>query len=100
MMGFPKPQSRAAEKKDDARAKEAHWQKVRREVLARDRWKCRMCGSSQQVEVHHLRPRSLGREDSTSNCLVLCRIHHADRHAGRLFIRGNDANRGLYFDKP
>lgn len=100
MMGFPKPQSRAAEKKADTREKETRWQKVRREVLFRDGYKCRLCGDSKLVDVHHLRPRSLGREDSTANCLVLCRIHHADRHAGRLFIRGADANHALYFEQP
>jgi 5-methylcytosine-specific restriction endonuclease McrA len=94
----PKQPSRAAEKKVRRRAVEKEWQSVRSQVLRRDRWKCRHCKSAERIEVHHLKPRSLGREDSTRNCLTLCAICHAERHAYRLFIRGDDANKGVRFE--
>lgn len=97
MPAIPKPQSRAAQKKTTDREKERRWQQVRREVLERDEFRCRFCKVRGDADVHHLKPRSLGREDSTRNCLVLCRIHHADRHAGRLYIFGDDANKTLRF---
>lgn len=93
-----KPRSRAAEKKQADREAEKAWQSVRREVLARDRHMCRFCGSRDRVEVHHLKPRSLGREDSTRNAIALCAIHHAERHAYRLFLHGSDANGRIRFE--
>ena len=95
---FPKPSSRAADKKAKARATEREWQKVRLQVLRRDRWKCRYCKSAERIEVHHLKPRSLGREDTTANLLCLCAVHHAERHAYRLVIHGTDANKGVRFE--
>ena len=97
---FPKfkpGESRAAEKKAKSRDVEREWQKVRHAVLSRDGWKCRRCKSGERIEVHHLTPRSLGREDSTRNCLTLCGVCHAERHAYRLFIDGDDANKGVRF---
>jgi 5-methylcytosine-specific restriction endonuclease McrA len=94
-----KPVSRAAEKQQRDRDTEREWQKVRKAVLARDLYRCRCCGSADKVEVHHLKPRSLGREDSTANTLVLCAVHHAERHAYRLFIDGRDANGRLKFSR-
>ena len=96
---LPKPRSRAAEKKHADREKDTHWQKVRKAVLVRDNYRCRFCGSPNKAEVHHLKPRSLGREDSTRNCLVLCAEHHAERHAYRLFPIGNDANGRIRFER-
>jgi predicted restriction endonuclease len=97
---FGKPPSRAAEKQDRDRRTEADWLGVRRQVLARDGWACRACGVKRLVEVHHLKPRSLGRSDTLENLVTLCRIHHADRHAGRLAIIGTDANETLIFSEP
>jgi 5-methylcytosine-specific restriction endonuclease McrA len=99
MPAIPKPRSRAADKKDAKREQDKQWQRTRQCVLVRDGYKCRYCKSREKVEVHHLKPRSLGREDSTRNCLVLCAIHHADRHAYRLFIHGDDANGKLKFER-
>jgi 5-methylcytosine-specific restriction endonuclease McrA len=94
-----KPPSRAAVKKQRGRETEREWQRVRREVLARDGHRCRFCGTADKVEVHHLKPRSLGREDTTANCLALCAEHHRDKHAYRLFITGQDANATLRFER-
>lgn len=95
---FKKGESIAAERKKDKRAEEKAWQDVRLKVLQRDRWKCRHCKSAERIEVHHLRPRSLGREDSTKNCLSLCGVCHAERHAYRLFIHGDNADKGVRFE--
>ncbi len=93
-----KPVSRAAEKKAANREKESAWQRIRKAVLVRDCYSCRFCGTADSVEVHHLKPRSLGREDSLENCLVLCAIHHRERHAYRLFLHGDDANGSIRFE--
>lgn len=98
LLKFPKPESRAAQKKRTSRNTEREWLSVRLQVLKRDRWKCRHCKSAERLEVHHLKPRSLGREDSTRNCISLCGVCHAERHAYRLFIHGDDADKGVRFE--
>lgn len=97
-LAFPKGESRAAQKKRTSRDTEREWQKVRHQVLQRDGWKCRYCKSGERIEVHHLKPRSLGREDTAQNLVTLCAVHHAERHAYRLNILGEDANKGLRFE--
>lgn len=89
MQPQPKPVSRAVEKTTRLRAKERHWQALRRQVLQRDCYRCRVCGSGEQVDVHHIRFRSRGGADISSNLAVLCRVHHAELHAYRLAIVGD-----------
>lgn len=31
----------------------AHWKGLRRRVLTRDGWRCRLCGSKKELQVHH-----------------------------------------------
>jgi hypothetical protein len=98
-MQFPKPQSKAAEKKVDKREAETRWLKVRREVLARDGHRCRNCKSRDTVDVHHVRFRSVGGDKfDTVNLCVLCRVCHCEIHAYRLIVKGN-ANTLLCFEK-
>ena len=94
-----KPRSRAAEKKKADREKDTHWRAVRQAVLVRDHWRCRCCGTPEKVDVHHIRFRSMGGEDSTNNCIAACRECHCEMHAYRLFIHGNDANKRLRFER-
>jgi len=57
---------------------------TRREVLQRDQARCsfrdplsgKVCGSTYQVEVDHILPRSLGGSDDMSNLRCLCRAHN------------------------
>lgn len=97
-----KPISRAAEKKQSDRSKERQWQMVRQAVLVRDRYRCRSCGTPEKVDVHHIRFRSRGGEDSTTNCAAMCRVCHAEIHAYRLYAETPgcveaDANKRLRF---
>lgn len=96
--GLQKPTSRAAEKKGKDRDIEKQWQAERTKVLKRDGWKCRHCKSAEKIEVHHLKPRSLGGPHENWNLVTLCAVCHAERHAYRLFITGTDANKGLKFE--
>lgn len=98
-----KPRSRAADKKQQDRDAEKAWLQLRKVVLARDRYRCRCCGTPDKVDVHHLRFRSRGGEDSSQNCAALCRVCHAEIHAYRLYVEGGtrhsepDANGRLRF---
>lgn len=96
---IPKPRSRAAEKKQAAREKDTHYRKVRQQVLVRDHWRCRACGTPEHVDAHHLRFRSAGGEDSVNNLIALCRCCHAEVHAYRLYLHGDDANKRVRIEK-
>ena len=98
-----KPEPRAVTKRDEKRQQEREALAVRNLVRERDRYRCRACGtqgdSYNPVDVHHLKLRSAGGGDTTSNLLCLCRVDHALTHAYRLFIVGEDANGELRFER-
>jgi 5-methylcytosine-specific restriction endonuclease McrA len=96
-----KPRSRAAEKKQQDKADLKAWLALRKAVLLRDGYRCRCCGTSggtlRKVDVHHIRFRSAGGEDSMQNCAALCRICHLELHAYRLYVEGDNAQKRLQF---
>jgi 5-methylcytosine-specific restriction endonuclease McrA len=91
VIGFPKSGigSRAVERRDKKRQKDAELKRVKRLVRARDKGRCRACHGRDQIEVHHIKFRSAGGVHSTKNCACLCAICHADIHAYRLTLTGN-----------
>lgn len=94
---FEKPESRAKHSRSAKLAKALHWRLIRREVLDRDGYRCRCCGTRDQVDVHHIRFRSVGGGDSLRNCAAFCRSCHSEIHAYRLAVVGDNANRKLRF---
>ncbi len=93
----PKPQSRAADTLMRAEERTKTWRNVSRAVKMRDRYICRCCGSHRQVDAHHLKFRSQGGGHTLENLLLLCRVCHAEIHAYRLRIEGENANQRLRF---
>jgi len=92
--GLPKPRPRVLEKREAKRQREQDWQAVRKAVLQRDGWRCRVSGHGAhegRLEVHHLKNRSQGREDSTRNCMVLCALHHELVRLHHIHIRCHTA---------
>ena len=59
---------------------------VRWEVLNRDEWACTHCGTSKNLQVHHIIPRShygtkrRAERDSLSNLRTLCAACHEETH--------------------
>lgn len=59
------------------------WKLVRAQVIQRDNSTCVECGipaESEDVDVHHLLPRSAGGADDPSNLVTLCDGCHAAHH--------------------
>jgi 5-methylcytosine-specific restriction protein A len=48
------------------------WRNLRREIIARDKGKCKICGSAGSV-VDHIKPRSKGGADDKSNLRLICK---------------------------
>jgi 5-methylcytosine-specific restriction endonuclease McrA len=56
------------------------YEKLRHELLKRDGWKCQMCGTSMNLQVHHLLFRSHQGSDTDRNLITLCAECHASLH--------------------
>jgi 5-methylcytosine-specific restriction endonuclease McrA len=56
---------------------------LRRQILERDNWRCQVCGSMSNLEVHHIRFRSHSGPDLEQNLLTLCASCHKLYHAPR-----------------
>ena len=60
-------------------SKRWHLSKARLETLLADNYSCRMCGSDECVEVHHITYANLGNELAT-DLVTLCRPCHQITH--------------------
>jgi 5-methylcytosine-specific restriction endonuclease McrA len=56
------------------------YEQLRKQVLRRDGWKCQICGTRSNLEVHHKEFRSEGGDDSEQNLITLCVECHASYH--------------------
>jgi 5-methylcytosine-specific restriction endonuclease McrA len=53
---------------------------LHRQVLERDGWRCQVCGSMQNLQVHHLKFRSHSGGDEEQNLITLCAECHEQMH--------------------
>jgi 5-methylcytosine-specific restriction endonuclease McrA len=51
-------------------------------VMERDSWRCQICGSRNNLQVHHQRRRSQQGSDEDSNLITLCAGCHEQLHGG------------------
>jgi 5-methylcytosine-specific restriction endonuclease McrA len=56
---------------------------LRNQVLERDGWRCQNCGSSRDLQIHHLKARSQLGSDLLQNLIALCSDCHRKVHGGR-----------------
>lgn len=56
------------------------YEKLRHRVLERDSWRCQVCGSMQNLEVHHKALRSRQGDDEEVNLITLCSFCHSHEH--------------------
>lgn len=54
----------------------SHWRKVREQRKAYDEYKCYLCGSTDELNVHHISYKNLGRENINNDLVTLCRDCH------------------------
>jgi 5-methylcytosine-specific restriction endonuclease McrA len=48
------------------------YRELHEKVLRRDGWRCQYCGAIQDLQVHHIRSRSLLGDDAEENLVTLC----------------------------
>jgi 5-methylcytosine-specific restriction endonuclease McrA len=56
------------------------YERLRRQILRRDGWRCQSCGTMSNLEVHHQQFRSHSGHDSEENLITLCANCHAIAH--------------------
>jgi 5-methylcytosine-specific restriction enzyme A len=84
----------------DKRARQANrarssmaWQNARTAARKRDGERCRQCGSTDKLEVHHIKPLAEGGDKyGLSNLITLCRECHVEVGRGSRSIEGNRAH--------
>jgi 5-methylcytosine-specific restriction endonuclease McrA len=57
------------------------YESLRQQILRRDAWRCQLCGSMTNLEVHHREFRSHSGADSEENLITLCTACHARVHS-------------------
>jgi 5-methylcytosine-specific restriction endonuclease McrA len=53
---------------------------LRRRVLERDGWRCQLCGSLNNLQVHHVKSRGKLGDDALHNLISLCVTCHGKQH--------------------
>jgi len=56
------------------------YEELRLKVLARDGWRCQICGRQENLEVHHRELRSHLGSDTEENLIALCVSCHSAIH--------------------
>jgi 5-methylcytosine-specific restriction endonuclease McrA len=56
------------------------YREFRKQVLRRDGWRCQLCGSMTNLEVHHQQFRSHSGADQEENLITLCFNCHFSTH--------------------
>jgi 5-methylcytosine-specific restriction endonuclease McrA len=59
------------------------YEQVRKQVLRRDGWQCQICGSRENLQVHHKQLRSQQGSDDDLNLITLCAGCHEGLHRSR-----------------
>ena len=66
--------------RDRGGAKGPAWERQRRAVFDRDRWRCQKCGRPGKLEAHHVVEIAHGGSNDLGNLRTLCRSCHIAEH--------------------
>ena len=64
------------------------WKKTRSEVLKRDHYTCQNCGNKERLEVHHITPYRISKDNSLNNLVTLCKSCHLKAENNIIFHNG------------
>jgi 5-methylcytosine-specific restriction endonuclease McrA len=75
-----KPMQELRQKRPRLKLGPEEYNSLRNRVLERDGWRCQSCGSSKNLQVHHLSKRSELGDDALDNLITLCAACHLRQH--------------------
>ena len=58
---------------------------IRKQVYARDGYRCALCDSTQGIQIHHVIPRGCGGNSTPYNLITLCSYCHSHAHGRPLY---------------
>jgi 5-methylcytosine-specific restriction endonuclease McrA len=61
------------------------YRRLMKRVLERDGWRCKKCGSLENLQIHHQIKRSQQGDDTLGNLVTLCAYCHLAEH-GQLYF--------------
>jgi len=74
---------------------------LKQRVFALDRARCRVCGRTENLSLHHMVKRSTLRIDTVHNCLTLCILCNQAEKERKLFVKWVDVQtRTIAFSRP
>jgi len=73
---------RIRQRKPRLRLNQDSYRRLHTKVLERDNWRCQNCGTSEYLQVHHIRSRSALGDDAAENLITLCQNCHRQCHLG------------------
>jgi len=81
-----------------------NWSYISQDIRARDGFKCRHCGSTENLHVHHIVPRGQGGRNHPDNLITLCfnchcKVHPHMRNMAKNSYSQNDYNRPSHADE-
>ena len=79
--------TRVPAKRPRLRLEPHSYKELCRQVMERDHWRCQVCGSTNNLQVHHRQFRSQQGPDEESNLITVCascheRLHHSHGDGG------------------
>lgn len=78
-LGPDEPYEELKKMKYSAYLQSNHWKRKRSKSLSRAKYRCQLCNSDQDLNVHHRTYKNLGKEDY-SDLTVLCTMCHEKHH--------------------
>jgi hypothetical protein len=67
-------------------------QKTKSIVLKRDGGKCKICGKSNNINFHHIKPKAENGNHDVSNIILVCNACHSLVHQGYIEIKGESGS--------
>jgi hypothetical protein len=62
-------------------------------ILKKDHFKCRLCNSPEDIQVHHITPKSIGGKNTFDNLVTLCsKCHHFIHYCNPMIKFGEVGN--------
>ena len=70
---------------------------LKQDILNKTNGKCYLCGSNNDVDVHHILPRTMGGKDYKDNLVPLCKNCHLKAHNGSFGYGGINGDLSIKF---
>lgn len=79
------PKTRSTRRHGHTTSYQRQFNAIRPAILRRDGYRCRKCGSRNNLHIHHIKWRSRGGSNRAENLTTLCKPCHERIHGHKIF---------------